>query len=128
MTELYIYPDLSSSKPGLFQVSAGDKTIQMFAVSAIQILKIVHDIKRGRWWSLDTKVKLIRHDKQTNKFNTHDIVNDGTYEGRIYKALDLDGTVTSYDVVLPGGHAVRSESELTLVRKYIKTVWSSNEK
>jgi len=60
----------------------------------------------------------------TNKFNTHDIVTDGTYEGRISKVLDLGGTVPSYDVVLQGGHTVRSESELTMVRKYIKTEWS----
>lgn len=61
----------------------------------------------------------------TAKFNTHDIVIDKDgYEGRIYKTIDLGGSVPSYDVVMPGGHTVRSESELTMVRKYNEIDWS----
>ncbi len=53
-----------------------------------------------------------------NKFNTHDIVTDGTYEYRIYKAIDEH----NYDVVAISGvwygHTVKNASELTMVRKY----------
>ena len=60
-TELHVYPDLCSSKPGLYQVSAGYKTISHCAQSAADVLAIVRDIQRGRWWSLSAHVVLVRH-------------------------------------------------------------------
>lgn len=62
-----------------------------------------------------------------NKFNAHDIVTDGQFEFRVYKVLNLPDAVTpSYDVVsmTSNGHTVRSESELTMVRKYVRTEWN----
>ena len=55
----------------------------------------------------------------TPKFNTHDIVTDGTYEYRIYNKISY--LSNSYDcVAISGsyGHVVKNESELTMVRKY----------
>ena len=57
----------------------------------------------------------------TFKFNTHDIVTDGTYEYRIYSPISYLSS-PSYDcVAISGfsyGHVVKDESELTIVRKY----------
>lgn len=52
------------------------------------------------------------------KFNTHDIVKDKDgFEGRIYSSEFL-GNTFCYDVVFDGGHAIRWEYDLILIRKY----------
>jgi hypothetical protein len=61
------------------------------------------------------------------KFNPHDIVTDGTFTGRIYKTLALDTVEPIYDVVFEGGHAVRCERELTMIRKHVASDKSFSE-
>lgn len=56
MTELHIYPSRTSSRPGLYDYFAGHTT-EGYAANARQILSVIRDIQRGRWWSLDQPVK-----------------------------------------------------------------------
>lgn len=60
-TILHVYLDLSASGPNLYHVSAGYRTISRSACTARDVLMIVRDIQRGRWWSLCQHVVIIRH-------------------------------------------------------------------
>ena len=61
MTELHIYPSLTSSRPGLYDYFVGHGTTEGYAANARQILSVIRDIQCGRWWSLDKHVKIVRH-------------------------------------------------------------------
>jgi hypothetical protein len=60
MTELHVYPSLTSSRPGLYSYFVG-RTTEGYAANARQILSVIRDIQGGRWWSLDKHVKIVRH-------------------------------------------------------------------
>lgn len=54
----------------------------------------------------------------TIKFNQHDKVTDGTYEGVIAEVINFEDGGHAYAVRFDGGRAVRFENELTMVKQY----------